>query len=139
LAIQFHPQIGTIVVCDYRGLEEPEMVKRRLSIVVSDGYDFAHGICIVVPLSTTEPAEIKPYHYRIAWDTPFPAPYNSNFHWVKGDMIYTMGFERLFLPFDRKDGGKRQYDIRQLPGHKLKEVQKCILHGMSLSCLTEHL
>ena len=140
MGLQFHPTVGTIVVCDYRGLEEPEMVKRRLSIIVSSELDDRYGLCTIVPLSTTVPTEIKPYHHRILWDEPFPDPYSSPYHWVKGDMIYTMSFDRLSFPHNGKDSkGKRNYVIRHLTDAHLKSVRECILHGIDLSRLTEHL
>ncbi len=140
MGLTFHPRTGTIVVCDYHGLIKPEMVKRRLSVVVSsDSDNDRYGLCTVIPLSTTEPDPIKPYHHLITWDVPFPEPYNSPFHWVKGDMIYAMSFERLSMPFVNKDGkGKRNYVNRYLPENQLKEVQKCILYSIDLSHLTSH-
>jgi len=139
MALVYHPTTGTIVICDYNGLEEPEMVKRRLSVVISPD-DGRYGLCTLVPLSTTEPDDIKPYHHRIEWDIPFPAPYASPFHWVKGDMIYTMSFSRLSFPFDGKDDkNKRKHVVRRLTDTQLKTVRECVLNAIDLSYLTAHL
>jgi hypothetical protein len=35
IVLKFHPKPGAILVCDYRGFVEPEMVKTRLCFVVS--------------------------------------------------------------------------------------------------------
>jgi uncharacterized protein YifN (PemK superfamily) len=55
MAIHFHPQRGTIVVCDFRGFEAPEMQKRRPVVVVSPRLRHRDNLCTVVPLSTTAP------------------------------------------------------------------------------------
>ena len=33
--IPYHPEIGTVVICDFNGYIPPEMVKRRPAIVIS--------------------------------------------------------------------------------------------------------
>ncbi|OOY36742.1 hypothetical protein BOV89_11150 [Solemya velum gill symbiont] len=61
--------------------------------------------------------------------------------WVKGDMVYTVGFQRLdLIKFGRRGpDGKRQYFNRQLDMEQLGQVQRCVLHGIHLSWVTHHL
>ncbi|MBF8177686.1 type II toxin-antitoxin system PemK/MazF family toxin [Herminiimonas contaminans] len=139
MAIQIHPQQGTIVICDFSGLNEPEMTKRRLAIVLSPFIRIRPQLCCVVPLSTTAPNLKKDYHCTLIMDPPLPEPYNSPLQWVKGDMVYTMALSRLFLPTPGKTNGKRDYDVRVLSQDELMRVQKCVLVGMGLSRLTQHL
>lgn len=139
MAIHFHPDQGTIVICDFNGFKEPEMTKRRPAIVVSPRFRDRGNLCCVVPLSTTAPKPVMPYHYRLYMPEPLPAPYESDMHWVKADMLYTVSFDRLFLPSTGKDAsGKRVYDIRVISKTELQSIQCCILHGIGLPALTEH-
>lgn len=48
MAIQFHPDPGTVLICDFTGFREPEMVKRALVskgqvVFVSDNPDGDHN------------------------------------------------------------------------------------------------
>ena len=61
------------MTADYRqGFEPPEMVKRRLAVVVSKPIKARVGLCTIVPLSTTAPEPPMPYHYRLV--LPFALP-----------------------------------------------------------------
>lgn len=131
--ITTHPQQGTILICEFSGFQEPEMTKRRPVVVVSKPIASRPGLCTVVALSTTEPKVLLPLHFRLDVDHPLPRPYDSPYHWVKGDMIYALSFTRLSFPFLGKDNsGKRIYDIRQISPEQLKCVQACIMAGIGI-------
>lgn len=140
MSINFHPQIGTIVICDYNtGFRLPEMVKRRPVIIVSPRLRSRSRLCTVVPLSTTPPKPPMPYHYRLLMDTLLPKPYHSVAHWVKADMIATISFDRLSLPFKGKDvNGQRIYENRIIEDSDLVEIRKCILCALGMDFLTKH-
>lgn len=140
MAIQFHPEPGTLLACDFAGFREPEMVKRRPVIVLSPRFKNRTGLCTVAPLSTTPPRPVAAYHYRLHTSPRLPAPYDSDHHWVKADMLYTVSFDRLFLLLIGKDAqGVRQYDTRVIEKAELRSIQACALHGLGLSDLTIHL
>ena len=140
MTLQIHPEPGTIVICDFRGMESPEMTKRRPAIVISPRLRSRTGLCTVVPLSTTPPKHVMGYHHRLTMAPPLPAPFSEDHAWVKGDLVYTMSFARLRLPFDGKDAsGRRAYDIRVLDEDDLRAVRACVLHGLGLSALTAHI
>ena len=140
MGIQFNPEQGTILICDFKGFLQPEMIKRRPVVVVSPRLRKRYGLCTVVPLSTTPPKEVAAYHFKLHVVPVLPAPYNAAFHWVKADMVYTVSFDRLFLPFGTKDGsGKRIYDTRVIDKADLLKIQHCMLHGLGLSALTDYL
>ena len=125
MSIPFHPQIGTIVICDFHGFVVPEMVKRRLAVVISPKLKNRDRLCTIVPLSTTEPIPLMPYHYKLIIDNPFPPPYNSPFQWVKADMFATVSFKRLFIPFSGKDmQGKRKYIVKIVNDLDLKKIKR---------------
>ena len=140
MAINYHPGQGTILLCDYQGSKTPEMNKRRPVIVLCNQIHARPNLCTVVPLSTTPPTSMMPYHFKLFTNPPLPSPYNSEFHWVKADMINAVSFQRLSLPTTGKDGqGKRTYDIRQLDAADLRFVQQAVLIGLGLTSLTFHL
>jgi uncharacterized protein YifN (PemK superfamily) len=56
LAIRFAPKPGTVVTVDFdQGFKVPEMVKRRLAVVISPVIKERGPLVTVVPLSTTAP------------------------------------------------------------------------------------
>ena len=138
MALNYHPAIGTVVICDFHGFVPPEMVKRRPAVIVSPRLRKREGLCTVVPLSTTPPPVVEAYHMQLRFDPPLPSPYESAFKWVKGDMLYTVAMGRLSLPFCGKDElGKRMYDQRIISPEDLASVQRCILAGLGISGLTK--
>ena len=137
MSLPFHPEQGTIVICDFAGLNTPEMTKRRPALVVSPKFRCRDRLCTIVPFSTTPPRPVELYHYKLTMDPVLPDPYSSGTQWVKADMLYTMSLDRLSFPFCGKDeNGKRIYDVRIISGPDLIEIQKCLLHGIGLSALT---
>lgn len=134
MAINFHPDPGTILICDFRGMEEPEMVKRRPVVVVSPKFKDRTGICTIVPLSTTPPRPVKGYHFKLQITPVLPAPFDSEWHWVKADMMYALSFKRFQLPTDGKMAdGKRIYDLRTVTEEDLHQIRQCLLRGLGLT------
>ncbi|CAM3142557.1 hypothetical protein PANO111632_05065 [Paracoccus nototheniae] len=81
-----------------------------------------------------------PYHMQIVIPFQLPPKWGNRERWVKGDMVYAAGFHRLDLLRMGKDKtGKRVYQERTLPAGMLHEVRCCVLHGLSMGQLTEHL
>lgn len=137
MTILFHPDPGTVLVCDFSGFREPEMVKRRPVVVISPRFRQRDGLCTVVPLSTTKPRTICEYNCEIAFDPVMPKPYCEPQMWVKADMVCAVSFDRLSLPYIGKDlQGTRVYDIRHISEDDLRRVQACVLNGMGLARLT---
>jgi mRNA interferase MazF len=140
MALWRHPEIGTIVICDFHGFIKPEMVKRRLAVIVSPRFRKRYGLCTIVPMSTTPPDPIMPYHYELKIDEPFPPPYDSPIQWVKGDMFATVSFKRLSLPCKGKNrSGKREYIVKIIEDVDLRNIRACLLHALDFSHLTKHL
>ena len=142
MTIAEHPHQGSLVVADYStgGFKEPEMVKKRLAIVLSPKIKSRHKLCTIVPLSLSEPEPVMPYHCQI--DVPFKLPreWGNMERWVKGDMVNSVGFHRLNLLRLGKDAcGVRIYQYETLPPELFIKVRRCVLHGMGLSTLTKHL
>jgi len=128
-------------MCDYsRGFVKPEMVKKRPAVIMTPSMARRPNLCAVVPLSTTEPETIMPYNMQITLPFALPHPFDSRDVWLKGDMINAVSFDRLDLFRIGKDhDGKRRYFTKALDSSILKEIQKCVLHGLNLSRLTPYL
>ena len=141
MPLQYHPRTGTIVICDYNtGFKPPEMTKRRLAIVMSLQFKRRNNLCTVVPFSTTTQTPIMQYHYLLSLNPTLPSPFNSPTQWVKADMLSTVSFDRLSLPFSGKGSdGKRQYIKMVISGHDFKSIQRCMLNAIGLNFLTQHI
>ena len=138
MAIQYHPKRGTIVCANFdHGFKVPEMVKRRLCVVISPPIQARNGLCTVVPLSTAVPKPIMPYHYEL--DIPFQMPksWGNKTRWVKGDMVCAVGFHRLdLLRLGKNDQGVRQYQQNTLSDIHLRNISNCVLASLGLPALT---
>lgn len=141
MALTFHPKIGYILMCDFsKGFKEPEMVKERPVIVIATGGRSRSNLVTIACLSTVEPDPILDHHCFV--ENKY-LPKNSLFQgkdsWLKGDMIYAVGFHRLNLIPTGRIKGKRTYFTNRLGREKMKEVYGCVLHGLNLGGLTPHL
>ncbi len=141
MAIRMHPDQGVIVTCDFSsGFKEPEMVKCRPAVIVSKPIKSRPYLCTVVALSTTPPEKVMPYHCEIKIDMDMPRKWATQTAWVKGDMLNTVGFDRLdLLRLGKNKGGKRIYQLTPLPPATLLQIQRCVLHSLGLSTLTKSL
>lgn len=136
--IQFHPKAGTVLVCDFCGLKAPEVVKKRPVIVVSQKLKNRDGLCSVVPLSTTPPDRIMPYHYEM--NLSLPPPFDKERCWEKCDMIYTVAYSRLELFKNGRDQyGKRKYVPVCIQSTELEHVVECILNGLGVREIVKNL
>lgn len=114
----------------------PEMVKARPVVAISPKLKHRGNLVTIVPLSTTEPHTIMPYHYEINLATPLPAPWNGNPFWAVGDHPMTVRFERLDLIRLKKDQyGKRRYCRHCLDEEDLKGVKRAVLAGIGFNDL----
>jgi mRNA interferase MazF len=95
MALQFAPKVGVVVLCDFdTGFKPPEMVKRRLAVVVSPPISVRPGLCTVVPLSTTKPDVVMSYHQPLKLEEPMPERWRSEQHWAKCDMVFAAALFR---------------------------------------------
>jgi mRNA interferase MazF len=145
VAINFHPSAGQILLCDFSdGFKEPEMVKsNRPVIVLSPRISGRPKLVTILALSTSCPSPVLPYHYKLPKASmPQLGMFQEKDTWVKADMIYTFGFHRLdLIRLGKKDlnTGKRLYFNQKLGREQMKNIYKCMLHGLNLGQLGEHL
>lgn len=145
MAITIHPHVGQILLCDFsQGFKEPEMVKsHRPVLVISPYIQGRDKLVTIVALSTVEPNPIKPFHYKIPkCSMPMLGRFQENDTWLKGDIIYTVGFHRLdLIQLGTRDSqtGKRRYFNQKLGREQMIDIYKCVLHGINLSHLGQHI
>lgn len=139
MAINYHPKRGTIVCANFdQGFKVPEMVKRRLCVVISPPIQARPGLCTIVPLSKSEPQEIQAYHYKFQIPFRLPARWGNVSRWAKCDMIYAVGFHRLdLLRLGKDQNGARQYQLNTLSRTHLRNINNCVLASLGLPPLTE--
>lgn len=129
MPLTFHPDAGTILICDFStGFRPPEMVKVRPVVVISPRRRVAQ-LATVVPLSSVAPVPVEAWHYCLP---PGAYPPARGPIWVKGDMVATVALNRL----DRvrvKAGGTRTYHTFQLGPAELAAVLGCVRAALGLS------
>lgn len=139
MPLPFHPNPGLIVICDFEGLKEPEITKRRPAIVMSPRRRDRGRLCTVLPISTTAPDRETLNQFQLHIAPALPEPYPEQDVWVKCDLIYTVSLERLNLPWWKDDEGKRQY-VQQVVGEDdMQAIQRCMLAALGFQELARFL
>ena len=139
MAINYHPKRGTIVTVNFdEGFRKPEMVKKRLCVVMSPAFEDRGRLCTVVPLSLSEPNPKMEYHCKVTIPFQLPKYWGNEPRWVKGDMICAVGFHRIDLLRMGKDrSGARIYQKNTLSKIYLDKIYDCIASGISPLPLTK--
>jgi uncharacterized protein YifN (PemK superfamily) len=127
--LTFHPGPGAVVICDFStGFRPPEMVKVRPVVVISPRRRTTQ-LATVVPLSSTAPIPVEPWHYRLPPNVYPPA---RGPIWAKCDMVATVSLDRL----DRvrvKSGGTRTYQTFQLGDADLAAILTAVKAALGLA------
>ncbi|ASP31257.1 hypothetical protein CHH26_14200 [Qipengyuania flava] len=98
-ALPFHPSPGEILICNYAtGFKPPEMVKRRLCVVVSPKLKRRDNLVSVVPLSETTPDPMEEWHHKV---NLISQSWGNGPRWAACDMIATVAYARLSRPHYR--------------------------------------
>lgn len=139
MAMRYQVGPGTVLLCDYSlgGFRAPEMIKRRPAVVISPRLPHRDGLCTVIPLSGTPPAQDVNYVVKLELEKPLPQPFEHRIWWAKCDMIATVGFERLDLfRTGRDQTGKRKYIHPVLSKSDMDRIARGVLEALGLSHLT---
>ncbi|MDL5025630.1 type II toxin-antitoxin system PemK/MazF family toxin [Vibrio sp. TMPB1044] len=139
MTIRYSPKIGQILMCDFSGFKAPELIKNRPVLVINTRPN-GHRLVSIVGLSTTPPKPPQPYHLKLD-DNNLPRHrfFQGAPTWVKGDMLYTVSFDRLSYISLGSEKGKRIYFQNRLGRETMRNVYSCTLHGLNLGFLAEHL
>jgi uncharacterized protein YifN (PemK superfamily) len=142
MGLTYHPKVGQILLCDFSGFRPPEMVKKRPVIVLAPPHTGGSELSTVVPLSTVTPEPVQPYHYLLPRQClPKQKFFMGKNTWLKGDMVYTVGFHRLEAIQVGRDPqtGKRVYFSNKLGREHMKNIYTCVLHGLHMSWIVNKL
>jgi uncharacterized protein YifN (PemK superfamily) len=122
------PKEGSVLMCDFNGFIEPEMIKRRPVVVIARNRLNAK-LVTVVPISTTEPYALQAYHHELSVN---PLPDKQGVRcWVKADMVATVSTERMDRIKIRASAG-RQYITPVISAVDLQAIRRCVLHALQL-------
>ena len=141
MAVTIQPKVAQILMCDFScGFKEPEMVKNRPVVIIASGRP---GLVTIVPLSTRTPNPVEQYHMELPRASlPQIGQFEGKTSWVKGDMVYTVGFHRLnLIRLGKKNPntGKRVYYQDKLSRETMKKIYACVMHGLNLGRLEPHI
>jgi uncharacterized protein YifN (PemK superfamily) len=131
VAITFHPKAGAVLVCDFRGYIEPEIVKTRPVVVVSPNHMRRPGLVTVIPLSTTAPRPVEAYHHLLHGN-PVPGS-DAEAVWAKCDLIATVSVERL----DRKRISRGNYAVGRVSMEQVRAMRRCAAISLGLELTGE--
>ena len=124
MALQFPPRLGTLWMCDFdTGFKAPEMTKVRPVVVVSPKRS---TLCTIVPLSTTEPVPVEPFHHLMDRRS-LPAKLATKDTWAKCDMLYTVSLARLSRATKR--GDPATFPVLEAD---LDAIRDCVRIGLGL-------
>jgi len=126
MGINYHPDLGEALWCDYSG-REPEMIKTRIAIVIVPRACQRSRLTTVVPLSTTPPRLVRPWHVRLDRD-PLPEG-GADEVWAKCDMINVVSFDRLRGHF-RRWRGRREYHKMRVSLKELQSIRQGVLNAL---------
>lgn len=140
MPLKFHPNPGTILVADYgTGFKPPEMVKVRPVVVISPRLRRRENLCTVVPLSSTRPDPVEPFHHRLD-PRSLPARYAETETWAKCDMLCTVGFDRLDrVRVGRNPDGSRRYVVHCVLPDDLLAIRRGVLAALGLKALIQYI
>lgn len=127
MPLQFQPKEGTILMCDFRGYEVPEMIKIR-PVVIIRKHKHNRQLVTVVPLSTTAPELLEDHHIEL----PAQLPGKSAVCWAKCDMIYTVSLARLDRCMVKGRHGGRQYVTFSLTADQFAAVRTAVTKALGL-------
>ncbi|UHQ18273.1 type II toxin-antitoxin system PemK/MazF family toxin [Lysobacter sp. KIS68-7] len=126
MGINYHPDLGEALWCDYSGMA-PEMIKTRIAIVIVPRACQRARLTTVVPLSTTPPQIVRPWHVRLDRD-PLPGG-GAGDVWAKCDMINVVSFDRLRGYF-RRWRGRREYYKMKVSLKELEAIRQGVLNAL---------
>jgi len=117
MTVAYYPGQWVFMMCDFNtGFKPPEMVKYRPVLSISKKRNDSTKLCTVVPLSSSKPTVIRDYHYQFPTNE-LPKHWREKYeeNWLKIDMVTTVGFNRLTLPWSGRDvAGNRIYQQKPI-------------------------
>ena len=123
MPLLFNPEPGMILFCDFdTGFMPPEMVKNRPVVVISPRRRRGTGLCTVVPLSTTRPEPLEPFHHQMDPDS-LPGTLSDRPTWAKCDVLATVSLKRMDRIKNINAEGKARYIARKVTDEDFLAIQ----------------
>lgn len=148
MTITYHPKVGEVLECAFGHFKElpdgtiddrnfdgripPEMVKKRLVVILNGKLS---GSCLVVPISSSHDVggvnrgfhvPLAPALFRV---TDF---YDYRDRWAKAELIQPVSMKRLYKLWDNG----RPFD-HYLPPPQVELIQRAVIKGISATRLTK--
>lgn len=133
MPLTFHPHPGMVLICDFNsGFKAPEMIKRRPVVVVSPRPRRSNQLCTIVPLSTTAPNPVEPFHHRMD-PRSLPGKLARKETWAKCDMLATVCLDRLDrVMVGKGPEGKRIYVAEQVVEEDLEAIRRGVMLALGM-------
>ena len=133
MTLNYRPDAGEVLICDFSGLREPEMIKHRPVVVVSPRRRRGPAVVTIVPFSTTAPIPVENYH--VAIDSRFlPGKLQGVEIWAKCDMVYALSIRRLDrILIGKRPDGSRTYLGGRVTTADLQSIRNGIAIALGIS------
>ena len=133
MPLNFHPHPGMVLICDFNtGFKAPEMIKRRPVVMISPRPRRSNQLCTIVPLSTTAPNPVEPFHHRMN-PRSLPGKLAQKETWAKCDMLATVSLERLDrVMIGKEPSGKRRYVAAPVIVDDLEAIRRGVMIALGL-------
>jgi uncharacterized protein YifN (PemK superfamily) len=128
MPLTYQPKEGLIVMCDFRGMEAPEMIKTRPVVVLRRSSQNS-ALVVVIPLSTTRPQPMLSHHVELT----SPIPGSPKLCWAKCDMVYTLTIARLDrVKVKNRQTGRREHVAIPLSAELFAAIQNGVRSALGL-------
>ena len=127
MALLYQPKEGSVLICDFRGYEVPEIIKIRPVIVIRKPRT-NQLLVTVVPLSTTAPQQVLEHHLQLDRHLHGANP----ICWAKCDIVATVSLGRLDRIKSKDRHGKRTYKIAELTHDQFSAIKAAVRSALGL-------
>ena len=127
MTLLYQPKEGSVLICDFRGYEVPEIIKIRPVIVIRR-HRTNKLLVTVVPLSTTAPQTVLAHHLQLESHLQGANPVC----WAKYDIVATVSLGRLDRIKSKDRHGKRTYKIDELSSEQFLAVKAAVRGALGL-------
>lgn len=127
MTLLYQPKEGSVLICDFRGYEVPEIIKIRPVIVIRR-HRTNKLLVTVVPLSTTPPQTVLAHHLQLESHLQGANPVC----WAKCDIVATVSLGRLDRIKSEDRHGKRTYKIAELSSEQFLAVKAAVRGALGL-------
>lgn len=127
MTLLYQPKEGSVLICDFRGYEVPEIIKIRPVIVIRR-HRTNKLLVTVVPLSTTPPQTVLAHHLQLESHLQGASPVC----WAKCDIVATVSLGRLDRIKSKDRHGKRTYKIAELSSEQFLAVKAAVRGALGL-------